>query len=98
MIICIGPVCVPVWPLLFLGLKPIWNLLPEAQKETLRTFWFDSCYPALEPYLSMLPEKVRKFMFYGMPGGKKKDKTEGGSSASKDGGVEMAVSSRVERV
>ena len=30
MIICLGPVCVPVWPLVFLALKPLWGVLPES--------------------------------------------------------------------
>ncbi|CAD7961924.1 unnamed protein product [Amoebophrya sp. A25] len=68
MIICLGPVCVPLWPVLFLALKPLWNLLPEGAKERLRSFWDTYLYrPFFEPLLDRLPPTVRGFLFYGMP-------------------------------
>ena len=79
MIICIGPVCIPIWPLLFLVLKPIWNILPQEYKDSLTTFWDEKCYPRIEPYLDMLPDKVRKCLFYGMavtPAARKKKEEE----------------------
>ena len=39
-VICLGPVCIPLWPVLALTLKPIWDrLVPEAAKEWLIAFW-----------------------------------------------------------
>ena len=29
-VICIGPVCIPIYPLVILVLKPIWDILPES--------------------------------------------------------------------
>jgi len=59
MIICLGPVCVPVWPLLFLLLKPVWNLLSAERQEQIRTWWFGSFYPTwVQPWVEKIPEKV----------------------------------------
>lgn len=68
MIICLGPVCVPVWPLLFLALKPLWGLLPDSAKEKLNHFYFDRVYPTcVEPWFVKLNPKVQKFFLFGIP-------------------------------
>lgn len=72
MIICLGPICVPIWPILFLALKPLWSLLPEAQKKQLASLWEMTIYPyAIHPWFSRLPPKVQAFLTIGL----KKKKT-----------------------
>jgi thioredoxin 1 len=39
-VICVGPVCIPLWPVLALTLKPVWDkLVPEAAKKWLIAMW-----------------------------------------------------------
>jgi len=67
MIICLGPICVPIWPLLFLALKPLWSLLPEAQKRQLTSLWETTIYPyGIHPWFSRLPLKVQAFLTIGL--------------------------------
>lgn len=60
----------PVWPVLFLALKPLWLLLPASWRDRLKGFWEQTLFPRIEPLLEKLPPAVRKFAFYGMPTGK----------------------------
>eukprot|EP00397_Hematodinium_sp_SG-2012_P049152 GEMP01056572.1.p1 GENE.GEMP01056572.1~~GEMP01056572.1.p1 ORF type:complete len:198 (+),score=34.70 GEMP01056572.1:63-656(+) len=80
MIICLGPVCLPIWPLLFIALKPIWNLLPEAQRTALTALWNDTIFPkCINPWFSRLPTQVQNFLTLGM---KKSKRAEGKNDAS----------------
>lgn len=39
-VICIGPLCIPLWPLIAITLKPIWDrVIPASVKERLTSFW-----------------------------------------------------------
>jgi len=77
MIICLGPVCVPVWPLIFLGLKPLWNLLPEATQQSLKRLWDETIYPkCIAPWFSRLPTVVQNFLTLGMKKKKRECSTE----------------------
>ncbi len=39
-VICIGPICIPLWPLIAITIKPIWDrLVPPRVKEKLNLFW-----------------------------------------------------------
>jgi thioredoxin 1 len=39
-VICLGPLCIPLWPVLAIALKPIWDkVLPESVKAKLIMFW-----------------------------------------------------------
>ncbi|CAD7949286.1 unnamed protein product [Amoebophrya sp. A120] len=91
MIICLGPVCCPIWPVIFLVLKPLWNYIPEERKKDLKSFWDTKCYPWVKPVLDLLPTSVRKFLFYGMPsaacGGGKKQQSSTTSTCCPASGV-----------
>lgn len=81
MIICIGPVCVPLWPIFFLLMRPLWNLLPPAWQERLTVFWDTKIYPTfVAPVLAYIPEKVQKFLFWGIK--RRKDKADDGASGN----------------
>jgi len=55
-VICIGPVCVPVVPLLIILLRPIWNVLPEKMRADLAKFWNTKVRPTfVDPWLNKLP-------------------------------------------
>lgn len=39
-VICIGPLCIPLWPLIALTIKPLWDKsIPNPVKEKLQSFW-----------------------------------------------------------
>lgn len=74
MIICLGPFCVPCWPIFFMILSPLWNLLPEGFRARASHFWDTKVYPnVIHPVLSRLPERVQKFLLWGIKRAKKKD-------------------------
>jgi thiol-disulfide isomerase/thioredoxin len=52
-VICIGPVCVPIYPLVILVLKPIWDILPESVRSPLRKFW-TPIWNVIGPYYKKL--------------------------------------------
>lgn len=75
MIICLGPFCVPCWPIFFMLMKPVWNLLPEGVKKSLTEFFDGTVYPNVcKPVLDRLPTQARKLVLMGCPKrGKKED-------------------------
>ena len=39
-VICLGPVCIPLWPVMALLVKPVWDrFVPDKVKSTLIQFW-----------------------------------------------------------
>lgn len=39
-VICLGPICLPVWPLIVFAVRPIWDrIIPAAAKNWLSTNW-----------------------------------------------------------
>jgi len=52
-VICIGPVCVPIYPLVILVLKPIWDILPESVRAPLRKVWLP-IWNVIGPYYTKL--------------------------------------------
>lgn len=39
-VICLGPICLPLWPLIVLAVRPIWDrMIPTAAKNWLSTHW-----------------------------------------------------------
>ena len=39
-VICLGPVCIPLWPVIALTVKPLWDrFVPQAWKESLARTW-----------------------------------------------------------
>lgn len=78
MIICLGPFCVPIWPLFFLVAMPIWDRLPESWRESLSNIWDTKIYPTcVKPVLDRLPETVKKMMLFGIRRGQKKEAKQG---------------------
>ena len=95
MIICLGPVCCPIWPLLFLALKPVWMLLPDAWKQSIEAFWTEKVQPKLNPILDKIPPKVRKFLFFGTSAAKcKTGETTAAKSCCSGGSCEMSASAK----
>jgi len=78
-VICLGPVCVPVWPLVFFALMPVWNALPEKYQTMLKAFFFDTIYPTfIAWWFEKLPKPMQKMLTYGVP----KDKERKASTQS----------------
>eukprot|EP00391_Amoebophrya_sp_Ameob2_P008145 CAMPEP_0178992468 /NCGR_PEP_ID=MMETSP0795-20121207/6130_1 /TAXON_ID=88552 /ORGANISM="Amoebophrya sp., Strain Ameob2" /LENGTH=251 /DNA_ID=CAMNT_0020684351 /DNA_START=290 /DNA_END=1045 /DNA_ORIENTATION=- len=83
-----------MWPILFLVVRPLWNLLPEETRVRIVGFWNERCYPWIEPVLDMLPNKVRGLLFYGMPSStQKKPASSGDQSCCSGGSCPMASTS-----
>jgi thioredoxin 1 len=39
-VVCIGPLCIPLWPLLAISMKPLWdNFVPKIAKDFMRKSW-----------------------------------------------------------
>jgi len=39
-VICLGPVCLPLWPVIALTVKPLWDkVLPDSWKQAIVKFW-----------------------------------------------------------
>lgn len=39
-VICVGPLCIPLWPIFAIAIKPIWdNFVPTQVKRSLRNAW-----------------------------------------------------------
>ncbi|EER02510.1 Thioredoxin, putative [Perkinsus marinus ATCC 50983] len=53
-VICLGPVCIPLWPLLALVLKPVWNLLPESVRDPIANAWY-----TMWEHCTFIPERFR---------------------------------------
>ena len=44
-VICLGPICVPIWPIVALAAKPIWDkLIPNSIKVYLAKTWTRCCH------------------------------------------------------
>lgn len=82
MIICLGPVCVPIWPVLALLLKPLFEALPQSTQDSLTAFFDEKIFPTcINPWYSRIPPKLRGFLFYGC----KKRKGTGTKDSAPDG-------------
>ncbi|KAF4655090.1 hypothetical protein FOL47_009574 [Perkinsus chesapeaki] len=53
-VICLGPVCIPIWPLVALILKPLWDLLPQHTREFIADKWY-----TFWEHLTFIPERFR---------------------------------------
>jgi thiol-disulfide isomerase/thioredoxin len=84
-VICLGPVCIPIYPLVILVLKPIWNILPESVRAPLRKVW-TPIWNVIGPYYTKLENLL------GL--GKKKKKDEDSSASACENSDIVSVESQ----